>query len=301
MDYSGFKFKAVVDWIEIEIRTSKHTKFEIVRGTLKTILDFPEHKNPYVEPLDEGDGRRATVFRFRIYDPKNWQQITEIVRKLGKQHPFAEMPKVAVIEVALDAYSKNESMDELAEMVADYYRKMSRLVSPNRRLYRDYKGSPESMYIRRPLLVRRIKEGWQIGIGSTTDELYQHAYLKITDNGETLPINEYRARLEIRLQGAELPCRSFEEWKHFEFASLSEFFRFRKIKDGLDSITQMLMEEKPQIGERIEPQRTESDRKMLGARKVKWGNIRLHSPATRSDLLLNNKARYALRNLSDRW
>lgn len=82
IDYSRFRFPAVVDWVEIASSTERHTNFQT--GAEKTTGHswLPEGKDSYVQALEKGAGGRATVFRFRIYDPKNWQQVMSIARKL---------------------------------------------------------------------------------------------------------------------------------------------------------------------------------------------------------------------------
>jgi len=71
-----------VDWVEIASSTERHTNFQT--GAEKTTGHswLPEGKDSYVQALEKGAGGRATVFRFRIYDPKNWQQVMSIARKL---------------------------------------------------------------------------------------------------------------------------------------------------------------------------------------------------------------------------
>ncbi len=71
-----------MDWVEIASFTERHTNFQT--GAEKTTGHswLPEGKDSYVQALEKGAGGRATVFRFRIYDPKNWQQVMSIARKL---------------------------------------------------------------------------------------------------------------------------------------------------------------------------------------------------------------------------
>ena len=289
IDYSRFRFRAVVDWIEIEILTERHTNFQTVQEKLRVILGLPEGKDPYVQALEEGAGGRATVFRFRIYDPKNWHQVMSMARKLSEYFPSAGIPKVTVIEIAFDAYSKGEATPgELAELVACCYRNMTGPVSENRRVYKDYKGSGKAIPRQSASLARHVREDGQIGIGDVTDEHYQHIYLKTTDNSETLSVSDYRARLEIRLRDVKIPCRGFNEWESFRFESLSRFFRFRQIEDGFSPMMHMVAKASTQIGERKERRRA-------------GGGTRLYSRATSADRPLNDAARYALRNLSERW
>jgi hypothetical protein len=48
IDYSRFRFAAVVDWIEFEILTERHTNFQTVQEKLRVILGLPEGNDPYV-------------------------------------------------------------------------------------------------------------------------------------------------------------------------------------------------------------------------------------------------------------
>jgi hypothetical protein len=288
MNYTRFRFKAVIDWIEIEIYTATSTNFQTVQRRLNDILRLSEGRNAYVKACESGAGGSALVFRFRIYNPSDWQEVIVKLQKLEELIAFSKQPKVTAIEVAFDAYSKGEAKnDELAQLVSSYYRNLTLFVSGNRRLYKG-KGSPKYANIRPEFLVKDISEGWQIGIGNDDDDRYQHAYLKTTDDGELLPAEEHRARLEIRLQGEEISHLTFEDWKKYSFQSLSRFFKFRRRKDEkLDPLMQFIAEINPQIGERGKP-------------KIA-GKNRLYLRHTEADKVLNQKAFDALRNLSERW
>jgi hypothetical protein len=281
MDYSRFRFKAVVDWIEIEIQTAKPTNFHTLRriGTL-----------PHVRAQNEGPGGAATIFRFEVYDPDSWHDIILSISKLEAEYAFSAAPIVTGIEIAFDAYSKGEATaDELCELTASYYRNMTLPVSSNRRLYRDFKGSGKAIPRQFPALIRDISEGWQIGIGDKKAAQYQHLYFKTVDyNGKELPKAKHRARIEITLRGNELPS-SIEEWREKDFTKVSRFFKFRKPKDNLDSFTQVIVGAVPQIGERKERKRKEG------------GGVRLYHKPTQADKVLNEKASQALRNLTSRW
>jgi len=287
MDYSRFRFRAVVDWIELEIHTAKPTNFPKVQRILREIFGLSEDKKPpFAQPLNEGAGGAATVFRFRIYDPKNWHQVTEILQKLAQTFSFTELPRVTAIEIALDAYSKGEATSyELAELVANYYRSMTRPVSNNRRLYRHYKGGVQPIPQQFLSLVRHVSEGWQIAIGDKEAEQYQHMYFKTADQGKPLSENEHRARIEVTLRGDKLPHQSLEESQVFDFTSVSGYFKFRNLTDELSSL---LATRSQQIGEKKQHNR-------------RGGGTRLYLKPTEADAVLNRKAYDALRDLSRRW
>lgn len=282
MDYSRFRFRAVVDWIELEIHTAKPTNFHTLRrsGALS-----------YVKALNARAGGSATAFRFKLYDPASWNDLSRFVSNLNTEYPFSQAPAIVGIEIALDAYSKGEATSyELAELVANYYRNMTQPVSSNRRLYRDYKGSGQPIPQQFLSLVRHVVEGWQIAIGDKEAEQYQHMYFKTADKGKPLPETEHRARIEVTLRGNELPCHSFEELQTFDFESVSRYFKFRKLTDEFlaDEFNSLLATRSQQIGEKKQ-------------RSGKEGSTRLYSKPTVADAVLNRKAYDALRDLSRRW
>lgn len=139
-------------------------------------------------------------------------------------------------------------------------------------------------------LIRHIHEGWQLGIGNRSDDYYQHIYFKTKDKGGELALDpkDYRARIEITLQGAALPLQPLDAWEGFRFESLTDWFRFRKMKDDLTPTEKQYADRMVQIGEKA-------------IRNRAGGGTRLHGKMTRADVLLNDRAKGALRRLSDWW
>lgn len=286
MNYARFRFLAVVDWIELEIQTMKPTNAGAMRrhGELS-----------YATPRDAGDGGAATIFRFKLYDPESWHEVTTKLQAIADAHPLATPPKVTAIEISFDAYSSGASHEEMSELTARFYKYMTHPVSANRRLYHELKGGVKAMPLQFDSLVRHVGEGWQIGIGNKTDDHYQHAYLKTTDKGgQQLEEDEHRARVEITLRGAGLPCQTLKEWECFNFTTLTKFFNFRELKPDLDPTTRAWAEKIRQIGERKQRWRVKND--LSG-----YSGERLYAKATKADCTLNDQARYKLRVLSQRW
>lgn len=284
MDYTLLTFRAVVDWIELEIHTAKPTNFWAIQNALREIQHLPADVNPYVKPLNESAGGAATAFLFRIQDPERLCDANKQLEELAHYAFNIDAKRVNAIEIALDAYNANP------EQVARLYKFSTHLVSANHRLYRErnvdkVQATPRSF----DSLVRRLSEGWQIGIGDEGADHYQHIYWKTTDdNGNPLPVSEHRARIEIRLRGAELPCQTFEDWENFSFSTLSKFFRFRKLKADLTPQQQVIANASAQIGQQRK-------------RNRRGGGTLLHSRITQADVELNDRARDALRELSRRW
>lgn len=280
--YSRFRFKAVVDWIEVVISTAMPTHYDAIRR---------HGKLSFVEPLNAGPiGKTASVFRIRIHDPRNWADVTGTIATIVEKFPLDKPFEVVGIEVAFDAYTRDkEDPEALAALVADFTRFNSH-ENLNRRLFRrpgDSSYSPPSTHA---ALVRLFGDGWQLGVGDKNSNCYQHAYVKTTDhNKQPIPGNQHRARIEITLRGTDLPCTTNEAWSQCNFPMLARpYFSFRKLRTDLTAIEQVSADASLQIGKRCKRNRRE-------------GGTRFFSKITKADSILNGLARDKLRDLSDRW
>jgi hypothetical protein len=278
MDYTRFSFRAVVDWLEIAITTVAPTNAPTIRrkGALC-----------YVTPIDAGAGGAATRFCFRIYDPDSWAGIRGIIAEIEQATPFAMPPTVTGMEISFDAYSNGATLNELAALAADFCRFNTAAISNNRRIAGRWRGDTEGLpgqaYARRKVAAGRV-----IAIGDKTAPISQRIYFKTTDhNGQSIPDADYRARIEVTLQGKALPMTTLDDGEGYSFEGLAAFFKFRALKDGLDPTAKAAAEYPARIGER-------------GERKRREGGTRLYAKGTRADTPLNRKAYDALRELSRR-
>lgn len=292
MDCKGFRFRAEVDFISIRFSLERSTRFDAVQRLLEPTLGY----RPRIVRIEKGDAGETTLFVVEIQDPRNWALVGRVIDQMAKRYTFASAPKVAAIEIALDAYHEANDPGELAAMVARMYRGCTKPVSGNHRIYRhDKRDKLSKVYkpqaVPEPaLLVPKLIDGWQIGIGNQTDDLYQHGYVKTTDDAGKIKLapNQHRARFEIRLQGAEVEALEFPE-----FATLipGNFFKFR-IEDeavtSLDPFRKVALSKLPQIGERKQ-------------RLVSSGKGVLYRRSVKADAVLNEKARWAFKNLAKRW
>ncbi|MES2365737.1 MAG: hypothetical protein V4563_07600 [Pseudomonadota bacterium] len=291
-DYCELRFRAVVDWAEFEICTTKTTNFWTVQQALREIQGLPRNVSPYVAGYDINTGKKypecdvnkpSTLFRFRVQDPTNFQVLETVLAFIEAKFCLQSSSSLIAIEVALDAYNANP------EQAARFYKFLSTVVSSNRRIYRGNREIVKSVPIPIATITQRLSEGWQIGIGDQPADYYQHIYWKTTDNnGTPIPDSEYRARIEITLRGSALTSSSLGDFACFDFGSLNKFFRFRMMKPGLEPRMQCLADSYEQIGERKSRKRSE-------------GGIRLYSTLTQADTALNGRARDALKELSRRW
>ena len=219
IDYKNFRFRAEVDWIELEIRTIDRTNFDAIR----------RHGNlDHVRPLDPGPGGAATRFRFRIQDPISIDGVIAVLDRLKERHAFACEPAVTGIEVALDAYSRVPNDAALAALLGRLYRFQSHPASENRRICGAIRGYTEAIPVHHETLIRDLVDGWQIVVGSHTDDSRgrwvrddraQRFYLKTTDRKRTLPKKERRARYENTYCGSALPSSTLAGWHRFRFVA----------------------------------------------------------------------------------
>lgn len=283
MNHRHIRVKAVIDWVEIEIETLQQTNFQTVQRAFAAALDLPVGANTYVNAIAPNKGGGTCRFFVRIHDVATYSEIEQklifVCAKLALQPGF----KLHKIELAIDAYC-----DDPADQAARFFKFMANPVSDNRRMYHGGRGTPKAVPCHFQSVTRHLSEGWQIAIGNTTDDRYQHIYVKDTDtkDGQRQPVQE-RARLEIRLGGAALPCQTADDWRQCKFERLADYFRQRELKPGLSSLIQTMAEATDQVGERKTRNRRE-------------GGTRRYSKATKADPI-NEAIRLALKNLSRSW
>lgn len=283
MNQRHIRLKAVIDWVEIEIETQQSTNRQTVQRAFAEALNLPDGLNVYVNAIAPNDGGGTRHFFIRIHDVKTYSEIEQNLVFVSANLALRPGFKIAKIELAIDAYC-----DDPADQAARFYKFMANPVSDNRRMYRDYKGSGKAVSRHFDSITRHLTEGWQIAIGNKADERYQHIYVKDTDthDGQRQQVLE-RARLEIRLSGAALPCQTADDWKQCKFEKLADYFRQRELKADLDPLIETLAEAADQIGERKTRNRRE-------------GGTRQYSKATKANPI-NEAIRYALKNLSRSW
>ncbi len=277
-DYSRYRFRAEVDWIELKIVLTKTTNFQTVRRRLGV---------EYAEAGAPGAGGADVEFTVKIQSPSSWAEVNARLERLTVDNPLAKPAEVTGIEIALDAYSRNESFDDLVEMASRFYREACKLVSVNRRASktkRDGSYPLESADQTRRLLA----DGYNIYIGNRSDSERQHIYVKQTDGSSPLPFAQQRARTEFTLTGDKVPVSLLDDWKEYRLESFASYFKYRRLKAELHLFVATPMRSMAQVGERR-------------PRFAGYGKKRRFSLSTVADLKLNALAFDALRELSRRW
>jgi hypothetical protein len=240
MDYSFFRFEAVVDFIQVQVHTTARNQgWRLKRAlTLRGIS--------YVTPGQPDAAGWSSHFNMRLYDLRTYAALQSKLAAIEDEFPFESQPRITMIEVAFDGYLASPGSptdrDQLAALTARMAFRLAEPVSDNRRIYRDGKGSPTAMPRTVLAVERKMAEGWNVGIGDKTGDRYQHAYLKTTDhNKEPIPTKDYRARFEIRIAGAALPHTEVESYRDFRFETLAEYICFRKEDEAASPHQRMIV------------------------------------------------------------
>lgn len=295
MDYSQFRIVAVVDWVELEVRTLKPTQPKHLYKAGAGLFSHAHSINPQTgQKYDEQlKNTTSTRFAIRLQAPERFTVIQSALNSIRERLDPSALVTVLGIEVAMDAYAKaGVGAEELAEMAAHFLKGIN-LVSPDHpRIYR-LEGETRAIGSHREL-IHALMDEFQIGIGHGAGDRFQHGYLKTKDDKQALPIGQHRARVEIRLQGDGCPIRSLEDLASFDFASLSDYFRFRQFGEPQTDLERLMADRQVCLGNII---RGDGD---LTAINRKGGGTRQNKRGTKASPL-NEISRSRLRKLTERW
>lgn len=256
LDTRGVKFKGVIDWLELQIKTASPTQFQYIQAALAESLKG----KPYVKPLDPSTGKRltcqdktTTVFQIRLYDEhaNSYREMLKVIEHLEKKHPLIGKPKITGIEFSFDAYCPD---DEKLRQVASHF--MGHLAAPNIDVR---KFDPVRGKTRRidqwPDIDPTCPDG-SLYVLSKAEPLAYRVYLKCTDGkgddqeGKKLPRDQWRARAEFTLAGKKLEehgLRTVDDLASVDIAKLGKYLRFANLK----SLDEVLEGQNPFVAESI--------------------------------------------------
>lgn len=270
-----FKYHASIDWIAFEIKTISSTNFQTLRRHINI---------SYAEPIHAGAGGASNVFRFKIYDIKKWDSLKASFDALNNQIPLAYI-HIQGIEVSLDAFYQGAyDLEAYILRTANFNYLLDKACSNNRRSANTHSGRgcglPNHLSS-----ISAIRDNKTIYIGNRNESISQRIYFKTTNRNRPLPPEQHSARYEITLLNNECPFETLERAKDFKFTDLAEWFKFRKIKDGLDEFRKTLAQAGGKLSE------VNIKRRVGGGTKVKaWGTV--------ADRELNDITYRALKNLT---
>jgi hypothetical protein len=308
-----FTSSACVDWAEFAFKTSEPVLYSQIRERLAKYAN-KNKSTYYVEPLNAPDSDTPTTeFNVRFQNPRTLSYISECFKKIDEKYPLVGEPELVGIEVAFDMKENKKSgapcsPNKFAKMATAIYWCSHHVSKDNIRYSGDNKGSFPRAVINIPERVEfNILNGSTICIGNharnkktrtsiveNKDPYAQRIYYKTTDKGgKKLAKHEHSARFEITLQKTEtvfppeLPLYEGGKFINadgsaFRFESLSKFFRLRKREEK---------DQKSEFDMYLQPcgNRGASD------------DRRVYKEGTKAFREMNDKIRYALRHLTERF
>lgn len=198
---SVLKVSAKVDYLMLELKTVETSNFSAVQKRInqaaKDLFDRPLHYKLYADPMDETEGRAATVFRVKFHDVPSLDWIKKLMRQLQRHHGFTEYVAPIELEVAWQ-FLGSYGATELAELVG---RLASGLSEP-----RIYAKGIWTMPERPSQLTSLLEDGWVVSFGHNENSKeptpYTHRfYFKKSDNGgKLLDPSAWHARFELTLR-----------------------------------------------------------------------------------------------------
>ncbi|HII0706311.1 TPA: hypothetical protein ACYYNE_003391 [Escherichia coli] len=241
-----FKVSAGIDWLDITISLSRLTQHRYVQEELLKITGLKlwvepcglrisklascEHRpgnyvKPWVKPIISNTNN---VFRIRFRDllANHNGKLEAALDQLQNRFPFAYEPQIVGVEVFCDFWHKARSITATNAMT---YRLQSSLFSPGTKARQYNPVTRQNVFL--DVQDVRINPEWNLRTGNKWDKISWHVYHKCTDDGQKLPVEKQRARVEVTLKGAVLTHYSLNrlnDIQHFRFETLAHLFKFRK-------------------------------------------------------------------------
>ncbi|MHC8315732.1 hypothetical protein [Pseudomonas sp. LB3P31] len=293
----SFKVTACIDWLDVVVETSRPTQHHHLQEALREIT----RTTLWVKALDKQAGNVGTVFRVRFHDvlANDYTKLDHTMGELSLRYPFVALPKITAVEVACDFRHKTGS---IPEMLAMTHRLQSSLFADVTKHRQFDPATWENRYLDRH--GDRLDPNLNFRIGNKEDPFAWQVYYKQTDNQKPLAKDQWRARVEVTLQGSalhEYGMNLLSDLQHFHFDKLAGLFRFRR----------PVAPEKQADGDRFKLSAIKINRKLHDAtpergmhsfdkvgQRDKWRKMRAESRHLEADSELQGAVKGALRRLS---
>ncbi|MCG8282334.1 hypothetical protein NQ118_02685 [Enterobacter kobei] len=244
-DRKFFKVSAGIDWLDLKISLSRLTQHRYVQEELLKITGLKFWVEPcglriskltsceprpdsnvktWVKPMISSTNDTFRI-RFRDLLVKHCGKLETALKSLQNRFPFVHEPQIVGVEVFCDFRHKQRSVSATRAMT---YRLQTSLLSNGTRPRQFNPTSWKNVYL---FPGTRITPYRNFRIGNKWDNISWQVYHKRTDDGQKLPVEEQRARVEVTLKGAALTrysLRSLSDMQRFRFETFAQLFRFRK-------------------------------------------------------------------------
>lgn len=293
---------AVVDWVAFTVKLRDASNGGILKRKYEDI------GVSHAKPLDAGPGSAAYAFRITLQHPGKHRVIQNFLDDLERSHGLSEVPTLDALEVAIDFWPTGNDFGAAADITKRLMMELTPPILKNPRLVDDtpptYLPTGGDVDASRTLYV-----------GNADDDLMWRVYWKRTDetfvgddsrrHPKPLPEAEWRARAEVRLQGAALSSLGLAtpmDLASFSFQRLYSlgYFKFchHATGSGVVASNPFALYAAQQLG--VDQ---ETPACMLGkfGRKDSRGRSLKLSRNLLTDVELSEAARSALRGLSRRF
>lgn len=223
VDWSRYKFNALIDWIKITVRLDKGTDYKAVRRVLKAI----PAGSYYAKGVDQQLDGTCRTFDITIQEPVSIASVMAAEQALHSRFGEAGQSVVNALEVSVDIYSRSSNEIERLLMLGILQRSLftTRDVLTNKRSRARSSrggGSGETRFLSRQPMRRSLlrldeaghQPAWLDGtlyVGAREDDVMIRIMHKIIDkqnldkNTRTdLENKQKRVRIEVTLQRREL-------------------------------------------------------------------------------------------------
>lgn len=227
---AAFRVTALIDWLDVTVCTSTPSQFPHI----KRALERAGAGKLYVEPINPAPGGVAHSFTIRVRDTlaNDLAALLALLDKLAEDYPIVQEPTISAIEIACDFWHKGPLNVRLCDTLAMTYRLQSSLLgdgTKGRQFDPELGKHGANRFMDRA--GARLDPSCNLRIGNKWDAVSWHAYFKCVDNMKPLPEKNWRARVEITLQGdalGENGLYKLADLESYRFDRVAHLFRFRR-------------------------------------------------------------------------
>lgn len=243
--FPGFRAKAVIDWIKIEVTFVRATRFPLVQGELHKALGLTDvERRISVKAQNVAmSGDPATVFVLRLQEQlheNNAAKIAYILHSLEACYGFAAPARTVGIEMSFDLWPRN-GPHTIYEAAAAMKSRHAAYGSDPRQVLSDRSKIPLSVWSEIALKSSLYSGHRTTKYGQAITAISTQVYPKTTDgqdaNGKPIPLPPelYRARAEVTLQ-----LGAIEEYgltdplalASYDFTRIAGLLHFQMFKDS---------------------------------------------------------------------
>lgn len=191
----GIEIKPVIDFMTLQFEVNKST----TRHCIKKHLTEKTGTRYYVQNDQRGIGQSDNVFTIQVHDVRSKKDLKAVIQCLEHYDVTYSDIKVTRIEASLDFYNAKSKA-----LLTALYKSLAYVEgSTNQRTYKTEKTF--TPIPKTPVnLLRKLEDGYCIGVNPDGSSTYYRSYYKTTDRGLNLHESEHRLRAEVNCAVLEL-------------------------------------------------------------------------------------------------